>query len=51
MSGIHDESKLQEQKRVDHVINVIDQKMEQLQEKTGSLKEHIVSLRKTFGTM
>ncbi|WP_010098659.1 RNA polymerase recycling motor HelD [Ornithinibacillus scapharcae] len=44
----HDENKLMEQKRVDYVVQEINKKEEKLHEKSGSLKESIVDLRKNF---
>lgn len=40
--------KAKEQARVNHVLEVIEKKLRTLEEKTGGLKQDIVSLRKTF---
>lgn len=37
-----------EQRRVDEVLQVIDDRMEALKEKSGTIKDNIVELRKTF---
>lgn len=40
--------KAKEQARVNHVLEVIEKKLRTLEEKTGGLKQDIVSLRKSF---
>lgn len=48
MSEIHDQSFKLEQERVNSVVEVIDQKLADIEKKTGNIKENIISLRKTF---